>query len=882
MPATPQQMSFSRGEWSPDGWYRFDLEGHDGACRLMHNCFPKVMGGAINRPGTQFISTVKNSANRSRLVPFVFSTQQSYAIEFGDHYARFYANVSATIGQVVVSGVPAWNSGTAYTVNSLVSYGGINYYCILANTNNTPPNTTYWYPLTGAIYEIPTPYAYTDLPLLKWDQSQDTLYLVHPSYPPATLTRSYAAGGGTAWTYAVIPFGPTVSSPTGVSITNGSNVASPVLSITSSTGSGVQYAVTAVVGGVESPMSNIIQAARGSVLSWTSVASATAYYVYVNGDCFYFGTNWPGWNRMSNSGANTSPTTTVQGNSNIPPPAASSANVFSVTTLDANGNESLPSNYCYGVQVTGTTGNTLSWTAPVNQAFKGYNIYCQNNGLWGFVAYAAVGQTSYSFPNGSYTNGLAIIPDTSQGIPVVQTFFNSTGNYPGCVAFYQNRLWYARTNNQPQTIWGSRSEQYNNFNVSTVIVDDDSVDFTINSRRVNEIKAIIPGTLACLIHTSGGVWAMTGGGGVSAGSAITPTSIQFLQQDFLYGTSDVKPITVGNNAVFPDHSGGRFRDITFNIYVYGYSGMEIGVRALHLFPIGVTAQEWDYQIYPYSIAWCIRSDGALIGLSYQKELAAQGGGIQLLAWHWHTSGTPGQSNDSFESVACTPNASNGQTDAWFIVKRTISGQTVRCVEYMAQREPVSNIANAWHLDCATQYSGSPQNAFTGLTQFANATVSVLADGVPYSGITVAANGSFTLPNSLTASVVLAGLPFTSELMPMQFDYQTALGTVQDKRRQIRSVFLSLKDTAQGALSVAPSNQQPLNYPNLYPWLQPLEFSFEQMNGQEINSVTGLFTGDKESPLEPGNITDGTIYLQGTQPLPWGVQRIVARIQDSER
>jgi hypothetical protein len=38
----------------------------------------------------------------------------------------------------------AWSGATAYVTNDVVTLGGSAYVCILANTNQTPPNATYW------------------------------------------------------------------------------------------------------------------------------------------------------------------------------------------------------------------------------------------------------------------------------------------------------------------------------------------------------------------------------------------------------------------------------------------------------------------------------------------------------------------------------------------------------------------------------------------------------------------------------------------------------------------------------------------------------------------------------------------------------------------
>lgn len=149
---------------------------------------------------------MKDSADRTWLVRFEFSIEDSYMLEFGDGYVRFYTNR----GQVQVSAVAAYNGATAYVVGDLVSNGGTNYYCIAATTGNAPPNATYWYALTGTIYEIPSPYAAADLTnadgtfALRYVQTGDVVRLAHPDYPPQVLTRY----GATDWTLEEIDFEP--------------------------------------------------------------------------------------------------------------------------------------------------------------------------------------------------------------------------------------------------------------------------------------------------------------------------------------------------------------------------------------------------------------------------------------------------------------------------------------------------------------------------------------------------------------------------------------------------------------------------------------------------------------------------------------------------
>jgi hypothetical protein len=138
---------FIGGELSPLLSSRDDYVRWPAGCDRLENFFPLVQGPITRRPGTRFISEVKNSANRTWLIPFVFSTTTAYIIEAGDKYFRFY-----------YYGQPLKTSG-------------------------------------GAIYEIASPYSAADLIddqwvcALKWVQTADVLYMVNANHVPQKLSR---------------------------------------------------------------------------------------------------------------------------------------------------------------------------------------------------------------------------------------------------------------------------------------------------------------------------------------------------------------------------------------------------------------------------------------------------------------------------------------------------------------------------------------------------------------------------------------------------------------------------------------------------------------------------------------------------------------------
>lgn len=199
------QRSFAAGEVAPAIFGRADQVKYQTGLATARNFFVRRHGGMSNRPGTRYRATQKSSTASGRLWKFVFNAEQTYVLWFENQSLRFVRNGAL----ITVSGVAAYNGATAYVPGDLVESGGVNYYCIANTTGNAPPNATYWYALTGNIYEIPTPYVTEDLPLLKFSQSGDVVTITHQSYDTRDLSRF----ADTTWTLTVIAFAPSISAP---------------------------------------------------------------------------------------------------------------------------------------------------------------------------------------------------------------------------------------------------------------------------------------------------------------------------------------------------------------------------------------------------------------------------------------------------------------------------------------------------------------------------------------------------------------------------------------------------------------------------------------------------------------------------------------------
>ena len=78
--------------------------------------------------------------------------------------------------------------------------------------------------------------------------------------------------------------------------------------------------------------------------------------------------------------------------------------------------------------------------------------------------------------------------------------FSTKNGFPRAVAFYEERLYFAGTTAQPQTIFGSVTGDFENHTPGTE--DDAAINVTIASDQVNVIKHMVPGRFLQIMTTS--------------------------------------------------------------------------------------------------------------------------------------------------------------------------------------------------------------------------------------------------------------------------------------------------------------------------------------------------------------------------------------------
>jgi hypothetical protein len=277
-PTSIIQRSFAAGELAPSLHARADLSLYGTGARLIRNFVVRKEGGVSNRAGYRFVSEVKDSSKEVILMRYVGADLgTSVLIEMGDGFFRFYQDDAL----VTVSGVSGWDGMTDYVPGDVVSDSGTNYYCIKANTNQEPPNATYWYAMPADdILELPHHFG-VHKPM--WDQQGTKIALTHGEAAPADLIFE----GLTRWVLRVVATGPWAPPPTSVTFTPGTPGPSG--------GHTYAYVVTAArevtyeetEASTASLSDGSIQAGIGeptkllpNALTWDAVSGAAEYYVY--------------------------------------------------------------------------------------------------------------------------------------------------------------------------------------------------------------------------------------------------------------------------------------------------------------------------------------------------------------------------------------------------------------------------------------------------------------------------------------------------------------------------------------------------------------------------------------------------------------------------
>lgn len=712
------QAAFTAGQISPTVTGRVDNPRYEMAMALVQNYLPIIQGPLIRRPGTKFVTNAKNSNQPPTLIPFQFSTTQNYMIEAGDKYFRFYQNE----GQIVTSSNSFLVSGlysatpphiaesrfTAIRPSPITNPGDIHY-----NSSLISP---------GTILEIPTPYEFIDLQKIKYTQKQDTLYLTHPSYPPYKLIRT----GVNTWDLkqVFIQDGPYLPLNSYLSIADNPSVV--MFPSSSNNILTIQAGSTAVISNTGQSVVN----------SGAIVITTATNHGFSNGQRVCV-TNVFGTVEANNVNDPSGATFT---NSSITQAYWVAGNVTN-TTIDLLGskfqhifvNTSVPIVAPALFQLYSLPSGQSAWTDVLvgssgqQPSFRNIALINQTDGHRYFGKISSVNNASKATVN----LGIGLnLPDTTTNLFWQLGSYNAINGYPSACCFHQDRLTFAGAPGIPQELDASVTGNYETFSASgsnLQVNNNNALQFNLSSQDLNAIKWIKSATQGLLAGTSSGEWAISPN---SQSPALTPTSINATQTTF-YGSYDADAIQAGAATIYIQRAQRKVRELLYFWQVNNFKSTNLAELA-ETFTLP-TITKLVNQKEPHPVIWCVRSDGVLLSMTYNRDDVT----LQTsVGWAQHLLG--GQSDSAgtqplVKSVGVIPSGDTTYDELWLSVQRWINSSQVSTIEFMTKPfDQTTPQEQSYHFDCGAVYNSSI--VVTGVSIAGSAIVTAPNHGITNSSV----------------------------------------------------------------------------------------------------------------------------------------------------
>jgi hypothetical protein len=689
--ATILKDNFNAGEFGARMTSRVQFDKYVNAGFTYQNVLPLPQGGYTYRPGFRYIASAKSASVKPHLIPFVFSTTQSYMLELGEQSMRFFKDQA----QISVANTAAAITNGAFPSN------------ISGWTDNSSGSGAIAHDATNDDMDLTT--AATGNQGIATQAVTCTASIEHVvafkvvGAPGDHLTvRVGSASGGASEDYFtaakkrvgwhVIQFTP---GATTFHITFDNTTLNTVVSLDDvSVLDDTALEITTPWG--ESSLPDIAFAQSADVV-YFAIGGATRVYRLSR-----FGhSTWSLEKVLFEDGPfldqNTGSTTlTLSATSGI------GINVTASSILGINDD--------VGWRAT-DAGRLIRWKDAA--------------GNWTWLQIASVTNTTVVVADILGADASATTATTSWRLGQ----WNDTDGWPSVVGFLQQRLGFAATLTQKQQFWLSKSADIENFadsDAAGAVQDDSSISYRFAALQVNTIRWIA-NRKKPVIGTQGGNWTLRS----DNKAVLTPTDIA---ADFEVsgGVARIQPIEVRNRLLYVGAQKRKifeFADILQNSGVQGYDAFDLTLLNDRVFKGGVN--QIAYQQEPDSLIWGVRGDGQCPTLTYQPEQ-------NVIGWARQIAGGSFQGGDAvIESVASIPGQngtgqfkdSSSRFEVWVAVKREVNGSTVRYVECL---EKVVNLDEDLQEDAFYVDSGLTLNnpiTISGATSADPIVVTVTANGL---------------------------------------------------------------------------------------------------------------------------------------------------------
>ncbi len=826
-------ISFNSGKMTPlvDG--RSDIEKYSSGCRELQNMIPRIYGPAERRPGTKKVALVEDASEKSRMIPFIFSSTIAYDLEFAEKVINVYFD-----GVFVAS--------------------------------------------------VTSPYLEEDLFQIQFKQSADVIWLVHPSYNPYKLSRTTT----TTFSLDKISFenGPFIER-NDILISDGVTMRaignSSIVATAGAAGVGT-FAFTS-----NTDVSSLFPPNQRYYING-STANDGAYTVNADTATDYTGTTLTVYANETIPDGTDDGQIFFDGETVT---LSTSDDTFASGHVDALfkiTHKRLVTVVSGTVTATGVIDQSIdvkgSWTFTTNGNWEGtIEIQRLADGTnWelvkSFTSVITAGQGSrnalksdvekddgvqYRMNVTSYTSG-SIIADftvnnsTQDSIFKITSVTNATTarattiiappdrlsntrwaegswsnvrGWPRAITFFEERSIYGFTEDDARNVWLSKTNKFESFEAGTDANDSFALKIPTadTGRWLGSLEALTAGM-------SGEEYRIMS---TNFSEALTPANASIKVQT-KFGSTDIQAQEVNEALIFVDSVAKKVREYTWFDPKQKFVSPDLTALAEDITAGGITSMA--VQKNPDNIVWFTIADSPyLISMTYEREQ-------KVVAFAEHPLGGSGIA----ESISITPGTSEDVIT--ITVRRTINGQTVRTIEQMQPRD-WGDDTDIFFVDSGIiDTSGS--TTITGLTHLNGETVQVMVDGALQTSKKVS-GGEITIKTA--GDRVVVGLPYEYKVSPMRPDVTslggTTLGSIMKTHEIVASFFKTLNAKYGNG-----DNQDDIDWRTTEPYGSPPD----------------LFTGLKTLVFDGGFTDEQNVVISGSDPFPCTVRAIILRTKKTGR
>lgn len=449
-----------------------------------------------------------------------------------------------------------------------------------------------------------------------------------------------------------------------------------------------------------------------------------------------------------------------------------------------------------------TTANNLIGQAVTVHSFTS-GIFTANHaqGLW-FGGGATIRMTA--FIDSQNMSGIIVQPfndkcviidsaSSARFLPGTQTvvtevMFSTLRGWPEIVAFFQNRIWFGKTESIPGLVCGSNYNGFTNKRLNfddSRLLDTSAVTTVLYGQKATVINHLVS-YKSLLCFTSSGVYSTS----LDLFNPVTPLNINFINLQSGDITNDLLPDILENNVIFYDKGGYRVKTLLLNDEGRNYQAATLNILAPHLvndpYSSAVLSASGDID---GTYLFVINNAGDMKGKMAVYNLIAE---QQITAWTLQETGL-NSDTEGFRHVL------SDNEEVYFIVSRIVNGSPKIYLEKLTFQYPD---------DCTIPFTQASSPTITGLSALNGLSVDVIAGTSPetmgFQGVFTVTGGTVTLNSAVTQGSV--GLRVTPIIGTLPLLVPTQVGNNIFRPKHIKNLYVDFFES----LNITVDNTK-LNY-----------------------------------------------------------------------